>query len=182
MKKLISLTFIILISSTCAAIAKITNYQQFNGMFMNYFIKKNTAQLPEMVNFISQNNLYEAKNSKSPLYGFFAGIKHENPNTFENLEKMNVNQSTHKMLKTAKEYEFIVQDILNRNNYYLESPATLDAFWGYFFATGNEKIIKKLCYTAQNSPDYLVKSAAEWSLNSNRKQYPHKIKVCSAYK
>lgn len=182
MKKLILLTFIVLISSTCAAVAKITDSQQFNGMFMNYFIKKNTAQLPEMINFISENNLYEAKNSKSPLYGFFAGIKHENPNAFWDLEKMNVTESTRRMLKTAKEYEFIVQDILKHNNYYLESSAALDAFWGYFFATGEEKIIKKLCYTAQNNPNYLVKGAAEWSLNSNRKQYPNKIKACSAYK
>ncbi len=182
MKKLILLTFIVLISGTCAAVAKITDSKQFNGIFMNYFIKKNTAQLPEMINFISENNLYEVKNSKSPLYGFFAGIKHETPAEFGNLEKMNVTDSTRKMLKSAKEYEFIVQDILKRNNYYLESPAALDAFWGYFFATGDERIIKKLCYTEQNSPDYLVKAAAEWSLNSNRKQYPWKIKACSAYK
>ena len=71
MKKLILLTFIVLISGTCDAVAKITDSKQFNGIFMNYFIKENTAQLPEMINFISENNLYEVKNSKSPLYGFF---------------------------------------------------------------------------------------------------------------
>lgn len=159
---------------------KITNSEQFNETLMNYFLKKNTAELPAMVNFVSQNSYYTG-NTKSPLYGFFAGIQHENPVAFAKLEKLNVTNDTHKMLKTAKEYENVAEDILKRDSYYLESPVSLDAFWGYFFATGDERVIKKLCATAKNSDDYIVKAAAEWSLKSNRKSYPDKIKECSVY-
>ena len=47
MKKLILLTFIVLISGTCAAVAKITDSKQFNGIFMNYFIKKIPLNFPK---------------------------------------------------------------------------------------------------------------------------------------
>lgn len=159
---------------------QITTHEQFNNTMMNYFRQKDTTKLPLIVDFVSRNNIYTGS-GKAPLYGFFAGIQHENPKSFNELERMKLSESARKMLKTAKEYKIIAEDMLAINNYYLESPASLDAFWGYFFATGDDRVIKKMCQTAQQSDNYTVKSAAEWSLNANRKKYPE-IKSCSAYK
>ena len=174
----------IIVLSGCTAKSKntISNGEQFNNILMNYFIEKDTNQLPLLINFISSKKMLEKqKNTKAPLMGFFAGIYHENEDLFEQLEEMKLSNSALSLLSSSKEFEEIAEDMLSHKDYVLESPEALDSFWGYFFATGRDDVIQKLCYTSENSGDTIVKGAAKWSLDSNRKQFPNKIKKCSDY-
>lgn len=162
---------------------EIKTSQELGDTMMNYFLKKNTAELFVILNYISKSDyLNSNKSSTAPIIGFYAGIQHENPKIFKKLQQNQNNRSTTKMLKSSKEFENIMEDMLKREDYYIERPALLDAFWGYFYATGDDRVIKKLCETSLNSTDILVKEAAKWSLASNKQQYPAKIKECSLYK
>lgn len=167
---------------TKASTVKINNSEQFNNVMMNYFYKKNSAELYAVLDYIDKNDMYDSKSAKSPIYGFFAGIRTDNPQVFKHLQQTNNSPTIAKMFKASEQFSYVAEDMLKRKDYYLESPSSLDAFWGYFFATGDDRVIKKICDTSVFSQDVIVKDAAKWSLASNQSVHPNKIKACSMYK
>lgn len=171
---------IIAVNSAFCASIKISSEDDLGNVMMSYFMKKDTSQLPMIVRYVSTHEMFKGS-SRAPLMGFFAGIKRDNPTYFIQLAKMPVSQNTNKMFQASNEFNIVIEDMFKRKYYSLESPAALDTFWGYFFATGDERAIAKLCYTSEHAKSSVVRGAAKWSLDSNRNQYPNKIKACSEY-
>ncbi|MFN8656955.1 MAG: hypothetical protein U0105_11500 [Candidatus Obscuribacterales bacterium] len=66
----------------------------------------------------------------------------------------------------------------------ISSPAVLDMLWGAFFATGDEKYVKRLIsvlpWEAQNKDliKMQVGASARWSLTSNAEQHAKVLEIC----
>jgi hypothetical protein len=64
------------------------------------------------------------------------------------------------------------------------SPAVLDMLWGAFFATGDDKYVKRMISTlpweSQNKDltRMQVAASARWSLTSNAEQHSRVLKIC----
>ena len=123
------------------------------------------------------------KNSKAPMQGFYMGVLHKNPLDFKQIENMQLSNDTQKILNFAKSFSPDMEGILdNKIKYYPESPAFLDMLWGYYYATSDNRVLRKICYIQKNDTDYIIRSAAQWSYNSNMHTFPNKIKSCDNYK
>lgn len=66
----------------------------------------------------------------------------------------------------------------------ITGPAVLDMLWGAFFATGDEKYVKRLISVlpwesqTKDLPKMQVAASARWSLTSNAEQHPRVMKIC----
>ncbi|MFI5114512.1 MAG: hypothetical protein ACHP7J_05145 [Terriglobales bacterium] len=68
----------------------------------------------------------------------------------------------------------------------INSPQFLDALWGSFFATGDERYVQRLISalpmlaTKDDVTKMLIGGAAQWSLTSNAVQHPKVMEICEA--
>jgi len=68
----------------------------------------------------------------------------------------------------------------------IESPASLDALWASFFATGEDAYVKRvitalpLMKTKGDTARLLIGGAAHWSLTSNAIQHPRVMAICES--
>jgi len=68
----------------------------------------------------------------------------------------------------------------------INTPQFLDALWGSFFATGDERYVQRLISalpmleTKGDVMTVLIGGAAKWSLTSNAFQHPKVMEVCEA--
>jgi|SRR5208282_1500389 len=68
----------------------------------------------------------------------------------------------------------------------INSPQFLDALWGAFFATGNERYVQRLISALPmldaegDVMKMLIGGAAQWSLTSNAVQHPKVMEICEA--
>ena len=158
---------------------RIINDNQLSITMDKYFYKKDSSDLAPIMNYLSTSPLLSQKHAKAPIEGFFMGIYHENPTAFNQLEKMQLSNQALVVLKVAKEFSPDMERILsNKQNYYPESPAFLDMLWGYWRATGDNRVINKMCFIKEKDENALIRAAAEWSFNAHLKQYPDRIKGC----
>lgn len=156
---------------------KITNRNQFDRTLEYYFYKKDSAQLAQIVNYLNSSNYLDIKYTKAPVQGFFMGILHENPATFNSIEKMQLSSSLKTTLNDAKEFSPYIESVLNNKpDYGVESAAFLDMLWGYYLATGDNRVLNKMCEIQKTNPDPVIKGAAKWSYESNKQKHPGKIK------
>lgn len=182
MKKII-FAIVTIIFTVSIAQAKILNSQQFDMAFENYLNNPNKIALKEITQYLSEGDILTNKNAKAPIQGFYMGVLHKNPLDFKQIENMQLSNDTQKILNFAKSFSPDMEGILdNKIKYYPESPAFLDMLWGYYFATADNRVLRKMCYIQNNDPDYIIRSAAQWSYNSNMKTFPNKIKSCDNYK
>jgi hypothetical protein len=75
-------------------------------------------------------------------------------------------------LAGQKPYNLLAQDVVN--------PEILDAFWGAFFATGDERyVLKVISALGEKKGEMgLVAGAAKWSLKSNAAQHKKVLQIC----
>ena len=160
--------------------AKITDITQFNQRLDNYQFKKTSTELNAIVNYLSESDLLiNDKNAKAPIRGFFIGIKHDNPAAFQALLKKNLSKSIKSTILAANEFSTDMELFLsNKIDYSPESAAFLDMMWGYFYATGDVRVLNKMCQVQKENPDTVIKVVAKWSYQSNMKKFPSKIKPC----
>jgi len=68
----------------------------------------------------------------------------------------------------------------------IDSPQFLDALWGSFLATGDERYVQRLISTLplldrkDDIMKMLIGGAAKWSLTSNAVQHPKVMEICEA--
>ncbi|MBZ5657847.1 MAG: hypothetical protein LAO56_21505 [Acidobacteriia bacterium] len=67
----------------------------------------------------------------------------------------------------------------------ISSPGFLDALWGSFFATGDERYVRRLISTlpllsSKDTQNVLIGGAAQWSLASNAEQHPRVMEICKS--
>ena len=66
----------------------------------------------------------------------------------------------------------------------ISSPSFLDALWGSFFATGDDRYVQRLISalpmldTKGDVARMLIGGAAQWSLTSNAVQHPKVMEIC----
>ncbi len=63
------------------------------------------------------------------------------------------------------------------------SPQALDMLWATFFATGDERVVRRIISVLQLSKDNksaeaLIGTSALWSLKSNAKQHEKVMAIC----
>lgn len=182
MKKIVVLSIIIILFAS-VTYAKIMSSEQFDMAFENYLNNPNSVALKEITQYVSESGILTSKNAKAPIQGFYMGVMHKNPTEFKQLENTKLSDNAQRIFRMVKEFSSDMEGILDdKIKYYPESPAFLDMLWGYFYATGDNRVLKKMCYIQNNDSDYLIKSAARWSYNSNMQSFPNKIRSCDNYK
>jgi len=160
----------------------IRNGEELSEIMANYFYEKKSAELYGIAKYLNNSSLLASKNAKAPVSGFLIGILHENPKAFNTINETYRSVNMQKVIRYAEEFAPDMEDILdNKINYYPESAAFLDGLWGYFSATGDERVLKKMCYIQEFDQNQIIRGAAKWSYNSNMKQHPQKIKSCDKY-
>lgn len=191
MKKFLSLSllFVTILFSGCnfktseePESVQIKDGEQFSKIIANYFYEKKSEELYGIAKYLNNSPLLSRKNTKAPVSGFFIGILHENPEAFDIISETYKSSNLQKVLKSSKEFAPDMEEILdNKVKYYPESAAFLDGLWGYFSATGDERVLKKMCYIQEFDENPIIRGAAKWSYNSNMEQHPKKIKSCDKY-
>jgi len=158
----------------------------------------------------SEGTLQDA-NARAPLTGFLSQIFRQNADKLqdwrlqlkglpkEDLELINMAI----WMSNTKESKELLQkeipkafkdksppDILTLK---LDSPSALDLLWGYFFATGDSKALRRIVamfryadaptklegIPKDRSPLYVIlPKAAKWSISSNARQHPKVMEDC----
>lgn len=112
---------------------------------------------------------------KAPLMGFLSALASQRSQdwqlvkqmVFDNAEELN------RMWASVERQQQSLEKMLSQKNIIANSPAELDFLWGAFSATGDKRFVEIIARTAESTKsDPLVKSAAEWSLSSQRKEHP----------
>jgi len=182
MKKLISVIILLLFVSGCGNKEKnyeIKNDEQLVQATETYYLEKNKDALYAIADYLSERQLLSDKDYVLLYQGFFMGVLHDNSQVYGELFERDNAMSVINVLKTAKQFSYDMESILDgTQRYYPENTEFLDTMWGYFYATGDERVINKLCYIRDFDYSQNIRSIAQGSLEANREKYPDKVKAC----
>ena len=149
MKKLISVIILLLFVSGCGSKEKnyeIKNDEQLVQATETYYLEKNKDALYAITDYLSERQLLSDKDYVLLYHGFFMGVLHDDSQVYGELFEGDNAMSVTNALKTAKQFSYDMESILDgTQRYYPENPEFLDTLWGYFYATGDERVINKLC-------------------------------------
>lgn len=186
MKKLICVfIFCILTFTGCSSDKekksyKITSDEQLVLVMEQYQFKKLEVDLDAVTAYLSESDILSEPTAKAPVSGFYIGILKENPEKFKKLANDVNSPSLESVLKSSKEFSTDMEMILSgEQKYYPENPSFLDSLWGYYYATGDERVIKEMCSIKNYAYDPVLRGAANWSLKAHKEKFPDKIKDCN---
>lgn len=176
---------------------------QANKFIMRYYKNPAPQKIQKYFGIMSKSGYISRKNSYTPMMGFLSGVLKSDKKNADKIvrqlddilpkkEKMLIvdsmmyggmsdkkidiylknNESLRKIYEHRKGKAKSLFDIPMQKG----GPALLDAFWGYFMASGDQRAIEKIVSTlkwveAKNNENHTYKLrtalAAKWSLTSN---------------
>ncbi len=182
MRRLISIVILLLFMTGCGSKEKtyeINNDEQLVQATETYYLDKNKDALYAITDYLSYRKLLSDKDYVLLYHGFFMGIMHDDLSLYDSLFDSDNAMSVIRIAKTARQFSYDMESILDgTQRYYPENPEFLDTLWGYFYATGDERVINKLCYIRDFDYSQNIRSIAQRSLEANREKYPDKVKAC----
>ena len=140
---------------------------------------KREIKLYAISNFIVQSEFLSYKGTQAPLYGFYTGILHEQPKTFQKLYMYYGEVHFLRLLKLVENsYESFESTLENTQKFYPEGKDYPKKLWGYFYATGDQRTINILCKIQKNDYDPAIKNFVKGSLERNQPKFPEFIMKC----
>lgn len=170
-----------------------------------YYRNPRPDQLIAQLKAWSAEGTLQDSNARAPLLGFLSQVFHQNPQQLQDwyLQTrslpakdqelitmalwMSDSAESKALLKKEMPKAFAGKtppDILQLK---LDSPSTLDLLWGYYFATGESKVLRRIIemFRYADAPQKLegipegrtplyttLPHAAKWSISSNARQHP----------
>lgn len=177
-----------------------------------YYRNPQPAQLMPQLKVWSSEGTLQDQNARGPLLGFLSQVFRQNPDRLQTWYQQSVKlpaedqelinmaiwvsntKESQQLLKKELPKAFAGKtppDILTLK---LDASSTLDLLWGFYFATGDSKALRRIAAMFRyadapkqvtgipegRSPLYAVlPEAAKWSISSNARQHP---KVLADYK
>ncbi len=177
-----------------------------------YYRNPQPAQLMPQLKAWSSEGTLQDQNARGPLLGFLSQVFRQNPDRLqtwyqqsvklpaEDQELINMalwianSKESQQLLEKELPKAFVGKtppDILTLK---LDASSTLDLLWGFYFATGDSKALRRIAGMFRyadapkkvtgipegRSPLYVVlPEAAKWSISSNARQHP---KILADYK
>lgn len=159
---------------------KISDDREFVRVLEDYQVEKSETDLDAIINYLETSGLLSEPAYMSPLQGFFIGILLTDKEKFISLNNTIKKPALKTVFKVAKTSANEMENILSENQtYYPETLEFLDSLWGYYYATGDDRVIKKICKIKERDIDAEIRAAAKWSLKSHIEKFPTKIKGCN---
>lgn len=178
-----------------------------------YYLSPQPALVPKAIFFIERQGLLDCQNAKASFVAFFSQIFAQNPTKLPAwIEELKALKQPHKNLvwsalwmantAEAKGQMIIVAKQLMPNDQAsivkythkavpietmeISSPAILDMLWGHFFATGDERYVKRIMTVLQrsaptehNGESAIISGVAQWSLTCNARQHKRVLQICT---
>lgn len=159
---------------------KIKNDEQLVQIMEQYSNEKSVQDLNAITDYLVESEmLLQSSNAKAPLQGFYIGILKDSPDEFKLQTKRKITPSFESILKSSKAFSGDMELILSgEQTYYPEYPAFLDMLWGYYYSTGDDRVIKMMCKIKDKDIDKTIRASAKWSLEAHKQKFPDKIKGC----
>ncbi len=180
-KKLILVGTILLTSAHLYAAdvtpPKITSLDELNTMINGYVYKKDVNELTAIADYLSYSNALNKK-TQFPMLGFFMGIKHENPKMFQTLRQKPYEPNMKHLLSEAENVSETMERFLNDEvNQHQETADFLNTLWGYFYATGDKRVLNKMCIL-QSTGTAMFQIRTGIAYEANKSKFPDLIKDC----
>ena len=157
----------------------IKNDEELVKIMENFSVEKSEADVNAITDYLTESDILSTYNVKAPIQGFYIGILKENPDLFKAQAKRNITPTVQSILEVSKEFSSDMELILSgEQTYYPEGAAFLDMLWGYYYSTGDYRVIKLLCSIKDKDIDKTIRAAARWSLEAHKQKFPDKIKGC----
>lgn len=214
--RLIAAVFALVIAASAleAKAQLFTDVEEAGRWFTYYYLKPEPARLPQALRLMSEKGLLKEDKGASPVTGFLSGVFRANPKRARDLAGglAFLPEDEQSVVLLGLWYSAIPESkaILNeltasmpsqgaRIAFLLATPAlpvvevppdqgawVLDAWWGYFFATGDELPVKAVIATLPwtgvqgDLGRRMVGDAARWSLASNAAQHDRVLAICKS--
>ncbi|MCF6311307.1 MAG: hypothetical protein L3J39_02545 [Verrucomicrobiales bacterium] len=169
-----------------------------------YYRNPRPDQLIAQLKAWSDEGTLQDSNARAPLLGFLSQVFHQNPQQLQQWYQqtqtlpakdqelitmalwMCDSEESNALLKKELPKAFAGKKPPKILKLKLDSPSTLDLLWGYYFATGERKALRRIIamfryadapktlegIPAGRSPLYTtLPHAAKWSISSNAKQH-----------
>lgn len=174
---------IIILASGCTIRKEsneIKNEAQLIQAIEQFQYDKREIKLYAISNFIVQTEFLAYKGAQAPLYGFYTGILHEMPITFHKLYIIYGEIHFLRLLKLVEHsYDAFEATLENTQKFYPEGTDYLDKLWGYFYATGDQRVINILCKIQKNDYDPAIRNLAKRSLEKNQPKFSEFVMKCN---
>ena len=212
--KALAAALLVLLASAAAHAQPFADIEQAGQWFTYYYLKPDPDRLPQALRLMSDEGMLKEDKGAAPVTGFLSGVLRANPKRARELVSrlsfLPEDEQSIVLLglwySAVPEAKAILKELTAsmpaqgaRIAFLLATPAlpvvevppdqgawVLDAWWGYFFATGDELPVKALIATlpwAQIHGDVgrqMVGGAARWSLASNAAQHDRVLAICKA--
>ena len=197
------------------AIDKITTQEQLSEWVTYYYLHPRPDLVVSATQFMSAQGLLLKPNTSMPFCTFLANVFTANPAKVEGwfgelrtgpedqksamaltLWMADTNGSQNLLKSLSKEgsapFQKYVNELLADNHRpdllhdEINNPDCLDSLWVSFFASGDERFVKKIISALPLAQEedhvelMLVGGAARWSLASNAYQHPKVMEICEA--
>jgi hypothetical protein len=198
-----------------ASAKDVTTKEQLHEWLTYYYLHPRPDLTISAIHLMSKEGWLSKASSHSPLAAFLAQVFALNGSMIkpwlteleagtEDQETMGAlalwmahTDNTQELLKSmatkgSPTHQVYVKGLLADNrppdflNDAIASPSFIDALWGSFFATGDERFVQRIIGTLSllksqgNTQDVLIGGAAKWSLTSNAIQHPRVLEICEA--
>ena len=199
-----------LISST----KTITTQDQVEEWLTYYYLHPRPDLTIPALQYVDQEGWLKKDNARPPIVGFFAQVLAQNPDRTKEwaaelataseaqrsvfataLWMVNSDDSrgllAHMASNAASPFRDHAENLLKKPPPNLlkdevDSPSFLDALWGSFFATGDERYVQRLIsvlpYLKKEGDiqKLLIGGAAKWSLTANAVQHAKVLEICQS--
>lgn len=176
------LFFTITLTTGCSFHKKsneIKTEEQLIQAIEQFHYDKSDIKLYAISNFIEQSEFLSYKGTQAPLYGFYTGILHDKPVTYQKLFMIYSEIHFFRLLKLVEHsYDSFEATLENTQNFYPEGKDYIDKLWGYFYATGDQRTINILCKIQKNDYDPEIRNLAKRSLEKNQPKFSEFVMKC----
>lgn len=165
---------VLLFTTACTKAKKrtIKSEQQFIQAVENYHKEKTDLNLYAITNYIQETEYLGYKGSHAILFGFFTGILHEHPVLYDKLYHYYGEIHLVRMLQLVeKSYDNFEYALDGTQKFYPEGKDFITQLWGYYYATGDMRVIKLLCKIKKYDFSNEVRFYAKNSLVINQKKF-----------
>jgi len=172
---------IFLFTTGCCANKKreIKSEEQLVQAIENFQYDKTDLNLYAITNYINQAEYLGYKGSHAILFGFYMGILHEHPILFDKLFHYYGEIHLLRMLQLIeKSYDNFEYALSGTQNFYPEGKDFITQLWGYFYATGDERVLKLLCKIKKYDYSPEIRDYVRITLTQNQPKFPEIIMKC----
>ena len=141
---------------------------------------KRDVKLYAISNYIVETEFLGYVGTHALLQGFYSGILNEHPNLFDKLYYYYGEIHFVRLLQQTERFYQTMEDILDeKQRVYPDGPEFINTLWGYFYATGDKRVIYTLCRIQKHDYSHEIKNKIKMSLEKNQKIYPEFNMKCN---